>query len=62
MYVSARDDLGDAVSYGSAKTVNSWDRFDGEEDARYFRFKLTCESTWTAVTGLDADFVPSGAV
>ena len=62
LYVSARDDLGDAVTYGSAKTVNSWDRFDGEEDARYFRFKLTCESTWTACTGMDADFAPSGRV
>ena len=58
--VASRYKMSDAVSWGSAKTLNDWEEYDCSEDGRYFRFQMTWATGTGTVTGLDADFVPSG--
>lgn len=61
--VGVRDKLGEAITWHGPKSLNSWDKFDCDEDGRYHRFELTvaAAAAWDSVTGLEVDFAPSGA-
>jgi hypothetical protein len=61
--VGTRDKLGEAITWSDAKSLNSWDKYDCDEDARYHTFELTiaAAAAWDSVSGLDVEAVPSGA-
>jgi len=58
--VSARDTLDEALSWGSAKSLNSWNEYDCSEDGRYFRFQINYTAGSESLSGLELEFVPSG--
>jgi len=59
--IGTKNTLSGSLTWSSAKSLNSWGVFDCLEDARYHRIRLLlASSTWTSVTGCDAEFRPSG--
>lgn len=60
--IASRSVLSDAVSYGSAKTVNSEGYCPVRVEGRYQRYRtsITSSATWSHIQGLEIDFETMG--